>query len=335
MSEIAELLRRVALFTGLTGDEIEAIASRSELRRYGQGEIVYDQTTGHGKLYVMMEGEVLISRSLGADRDMSLATFVEGETFGEFSLFRETTGDTMARAESHVRLLVFPGGQEHAQDEIARHPAIAAKILHSLLVTVAGRIRRTNRLVAERAPWMQELRRQVQVDKLTGLYNSSYLEEEFYAPFDADPSAVGILVLKPDNFKAVNDTYGHDVGDKVLCRMAREVEAQIGATGVAVRYQGNVLVAILPGADLPSARSRAAALRESMCRLHLGDVVPGASDPADALRGVPVSIGVAVYPEGGSRAGDLVRRAYRNMFAARNRGGDRLCWAQKSTPRVR
>ncbi len=335
MSAILRQLRQVELLADLTGKEMEVIASHSELRRFEEGEIIFDQTTGNGKLYVMEEGEVLISKLLDGDRQMSLATFVEGETFGELSLFDETPGRTIARAESDVRLLVFPAGRRHAQAAIADHPVIAAKILHSLLVTVAGRIRRTNRLVAERTPWVQELRRQVLVDKLTGLYNNSYLEEEFRKQFDAAPSAVGILVLKPDNFKAINDTYGHDTGDKVLHRMARAVEAQIQGTEVAVRYQGNVLVVILPGADLPTARRRAAVLRGSMSGLDLGDVIPGASASADALRGVPVSIGVAVYPTGGSSAGDLVEKASQNMFAARNRGGNRLCCAQKSTPRVR
>jgi len=82
-------------------------------------------------------------------------------------------------------------------------PKLFAKVLHAFLTTVAQRIRATNRLITENVPWVKELRRQALTDTHTGLFTKPYLEEE-YRSFLVEPTA--LIMLKPDNFKQMNDT---------------------------------------------------------------------------------------------------------------------------------
>jgi diguanylate cyclase (GGDEF)-like protein len=333
-----QLLKTLGVFHTLEGEELEAIAAISSWRSLSKGEVVYsseeEQDSGGGRIYAVQRGEVLITKRGDEQRDITLATFVSGESFGELSLFGRDTVDTSARCEEDTKLLVFPGeiepDQAAAQAErlFSAHPRIKAKILRALLAIVARRIRSTNRLIAEKSPWVQELRRQVMMDKLTGLYNAGYLEEEFPRLLEEKPKGTCFLMIKPDNLKNLNDSYGHQAGDRTLQLMAAELRRQLQDRGIPIRYKGDVFSVILAEVGLEAARELAERIRAGMSKVDVSEVSLGSPEPRTDLR-ITVSIGVAGYPNGGSSAERLVERAYENLFTARNRGGNRICSQQR------
>ncbi|GAB3291491.1 GGDEF domain-containing protein [Pseudidiomarina andamanensis] len=89
-------------------------------------------------------------------------------------------------------------------------------------------------------------------DALTGLYNRRYFEQQIgrelklvkRAIEENNPYKLAIFVLDIDHFKSLNDTYGHDVGDKVLCEFSRRVESAIRETDVLVRWGGEEFVVV-------------------------------------------------------------------------------------------
>ena len=133
-----------------------------------------------------------------------------------------------------------------------------AKVLHAFLTTVAQRIRATNRLITENAPWVKELRRQLHTDAHTGLFTRPYLEQEA-ASFLGETTA--LIMLKPDNFKQLNDCYGHKAGDGAMTLLASCLKPFLGARGFGVRYRGNEVAVVLPDAGEASAREVADGLR--------------------------------------------------------------------------
>ncbi len=339
------LLDALEVFRSLDPRELAIIASSSGRERYGRGDVIFgqgaDREGGAGRIYVIESGEVLITKSGNEQRDIILATFVQGESFGELSLFDREPAGTVAHCEQDTTLLVFP--VSGAADALcAEHPRIAAKVLRNLLAMVARRIRSTNRLIAEKSPWVQELRRQVMLDKLTGLHNAMYLEEELIRLIKAKPARLCLLMIKPDNLKALNDRYGHKAGDRTIQLMAGELRSRAAERGTAVRYKGDVLALILPAIGLKGARKIAEEVRCGMQRISLSElagwrVLAGGSggreqtppscdgeSPEGEGLGITVSVGVASCPSGGDAALALVERAYQNLFTARNRGGNRI-----------
>jgi diguanylate cyclase (GGDEF)-like protein len=333
-----DLLATLSVFRTFEEEELEAIAASSAWRSFGTGEVVYSSEeggdTGSGRIYAVQRGEVLITKRGDEQRDITLATFVSGESFGELSLFEQDAEDTSARCEEDTKLLVFPGESEpqraaaQAEKFFSAHPRIKAKILRALLAIVARRIRSTNRLIAEKSPWVQELRRQVMLDKLTGLYNAGYLEEEFPRLLEEKPIGTSFLMIKPDNLKNLNDCYGHQAGDRTLQLMAAELRSQLRDAGIPIRYKGDVFSVIFSEAGLERARELAEKIREGMGVIDVSEVSFGSPEPRSDLR-ITVSIGIAGYPNGGSSAERLVERAYENLFTARNRGGNRICSRQR------
>ena len=166
----------------------------------------------------------------------------------------------------------------------------------------------------------QEAQRLSLTDPLTGLWNYRYLtialsHEIERATRFGRPLAV--LMLDLDRFKQINDHYGHQVGDAVLIELARRMRTEVREVDTLARYGGEEFVVVLPETDTTGAGHTAQ---------RVGTVLRGSLFCADTDHALPVtaSIGVAVFPEHGSTASQLLRHADHALYAAKGAGRD--CW---------
>jgi diguanylate cyclase (GGDEF)-like protein len=221
-----------------------------------------------------------------------------------------------AIAEKDTTLLIFPIEGVYFKDILEKHPEISARILHKFLSIVAGRIRNTNRLISEKTPWIRDLRRQLFSDKLTGLYNRTFIEEDFASLLPQYGETTSLIMIKPDNFKEINDNYGHDVGDKVLRLLAIFVQSILREEDIGVRYRGDEFAAILPNTDIEEALKIAEDLRSTVMEMDISHATSG------ELHKITVSIGASNYPEHATNNIMLADRAHEKMFEAREKGGN-------------
>lgn len=111
---------------------------------------------------------------------------------------------------------------------------------------------------------LNELERLAMVDQLTGLGNRRYLEARLTSQCEKRTRyglPCGILFIDIDHFKNVNDTYGHEVGDKALALVARTLSHALAGSSIATRYGGEEFVVLEPEADLVSLTATAERLR--------------------------------------------------------------------------
>ncbi|MEU8665171.1 diguanylate cyclase, partial [Actinoplanes philippinensis] len=158
-----------------------------------------------------------------------------------------------------------------------------------------------------------ELTDQAVRDGLTGVYNRRHLTTTLREQAGQGPLAV--VMLDVDHFKSINDTYGHAVGDQVLIRLAQELGTAVGDTGTVARYGGEEFAIILPGVGARTA----ADLAEQWRHRNAGATVATARGP---LR-VTFSAGVAELAAGAD-VEDLLRRADRALYAAKEQGRNRV-----------
>lgn len=251
----------------------------------------------------------------GVEQD--IARFLAGEVFGEMDLLDAAPRSTSAFAESPATLLVFPSQGVPFRDILEQHPAAFARILQHLLGVISGRIRAANRLVSEKTPWVQELKRQLLRDKLTGLYNRAFLDEELAALLRGVPES-SVLALKPDAFKTINDSYGHEAGDRTLFAIADVVKRLLGEGDVGVRLRGDEFCIVLPGRGAAATRASAEAAREAVRATDLRPII------GDRQLAFTASVGVAAHPADAADARALVTLAQKRMMDARAAGGDRV-----------
>ncbi len=161
--------------------------------------------------------------------------------------------------------------------------------------------------------------KEVLFDPLTGLPNRTLFRDRLDAAVrlaDRQKKKVGVLYLDVDNFKSINDTMGHDVGDEVLKELARRFSANLRASDTMARMSGDEFAAILQYVDGP-ADAQAVVHRLQNC-LGTPVVVAGFKHY------IGVSIGISLHPENGADAENLLKNADAAMFTAKREGKSRF-----------
>ncbi|MEA2373518.1 MAG: two-component system, cell cycle response regulator [Solirubrobacteraceae bacterium] len=163
----------------------------------------------------------------------------------------------------------------------------------------------------------EQVQRQAVTDELTGLFNHRRFvealesEAERARRFD---QPVGLVMLDLDDFKAVNDTYGHQQGDEVLRQVAELMRSYSREIDAPARYGGEELAIVLPQTDLTGATRLAERLRAGIEQLAI-PLLSGAG----TMR-VTASIGVAALPESAGDVERLIAVADAALYEAK-RGG--------------
>ncbi|MBI3600804.1 MAG: diguanylate cyclase, partial [Nitrospinae bacterium] len=157
-------------------------------------------------------------------------------------------------------------------------------------------------------------------DGLTGLYNHRYFQKKIKEEFlraKRYNSPLSCVMMDLDDFKNLNDTYGHQAGDIVLIEFSRILNNSVRNIDFAARYGGEEFVAILPQVDIGGAANVAERFRKNIESHNF----PGSAKP---LR-VTASIGVASYPAGDiQNEMELLKASDTALYRAKNTGKNRV-----------
>jgi diguanylate cyclase (GGDEF)-like protein len=203
-----------------------------------------------------------------------------------------------------------------------QHLRVAVRLLHGLQPSdELDRLRREN----------AEAREQSTRDSLTASYNRRYLDERLAALLD-DPASRGaegiaIAFVDADHFKQVNDSYGHQFGDRVLQRIVAELDRGLPEAAFCARYGGEEFALVLPGRDLAAALRVCEAARQRVERYPWTELASGLC--------VTVSIGVAHSHGPVTEVDRLVGAADTLLYAAKHSGRNAVAFRDEKTGLVR
>ncbi len=167
-------------------------------------------------------------------------------------------------------------------------------------------------------------------DHLTGLFNRRYMEETLEREIRRSARArhsVGVLLLDIDQFKDVNDQWGHAAGDVLLQALGQVLSTHIRGGDIACRWGGDEFVIVLPEASRPATRQRAERLREAVGELEIP--YHGLS-----LGALTISVGLAMYPQHGSSGEALLKSADQALYRAKAEGKNRVVVAELYHPPI-
>ena len=164
-------------------------------------------------------------------------------------------------------------------------------------------------------------------DSLTGLFVRRYflvkLQEELHRA-ERYNNIVSIVMADLDGFKHINDTYGHDAGDRVLKAVGKFLQQNIRDVDMVSRYGGEEFVIMIPEAAKDAAHNLSERLRKQMSELKI-----------DGLPSITISLGIATFPHDGSDLEDLIKKADAAMYAAKRAGRNRVVKYAPDIPSVR
>jgi diguanylate cyclase (GGDEF)-like protein/PAS domain S-box-containing protein len=169
--------------------------------------------------------------------------------------------------------------------------------------------------ITERKLAEDKLKRIAHFDLLTDLPNRVLLADRLsQAMLQCQPRkrSVAVAYLDLDGFKTVNDSYGHDMGDKLLVALSQRIKEALGQGDTLARVGGDEFIAVM--VDLENIKDN---------NLVLEKLLKAAADPVtvgDTVLHVTASIGVTLYPQDGADTDQLIRHADQAMYIAKQAG---------------
>ena len=219
--------------------------------------------------------------------------------------------DATARLPVEMRQRCKDGSQRNVEANCYRLTLGDQQVFGVAVNDVAAR-READTQLLERH---QQLDHLAHHDQLTGLPNRLYLAA--HLPGDLEEakkasSMLAVLFLDLDRFKHINDSRGHETGDKLLKTVAQRVRSTVRTQDVVVRMGGDEFVVILKGVQ------QTGQVSETAERINQALSAPMVVDGRTLV--TTVSIGVALYPHDGLDMGELLRHSDTAMYQAKDRG---------------
>ncbi len=257
----ARQLSQLPLFREMTPEELAPLAAACEVVSFRAGEAIVRQGEPGDSVYVILDGRVEVlarTERNGVLAESVVSWLVAGDALGELSLLDGQPRSATCVALTDTTCLRLE--RDEFLGAVRRHWSLT----HALLGVVADRLRHADSRLAEHA-----------TDPLTGVNNRRALldlyerETSRAARVTRQAGAatmptmqpLGLLFVDVNRFKSINDTYGHQVGDEVLCAVAQALVTCSRGTDFVARYGGDEFVVLLPdagqgGVDVVAGRVR-------------------------------------------------------------------------------
>ena len=142
MPGVTDLLRNVAIFKDLDEDELAEVAEKCKDEKFKPGEYIFREGEAGNRLYLIVEGEVRISRDVPGSGEEALAVLTPGALFGEMSVFDRSERSTHAISHGGCTLLTITRPDFEMLLDFNRE--IAYKVLWACVRLLSGRLRQTN-----------------------------------------------------------------------------------------------------------------------------------------------------------------------------------------------
>jgi diguanylate cyclase (GGDEF)-like protein len=211
------------------------------------------------------------------------------------------------------------------QDEIGNLEVAFNRMADQHQQTHKGIVRLNAELEQRVAERTQQLRELAARDPLTGLYNRRHFNEVLDRSFSEAvryENELSCIMLDLDDFKGVNDAFGHQVGDQLLKLVVTTISSQLRSADLAARYGGDEFIVLLPQTDAVRARVLAGRITEKL-----------AKDLAVKMPQVRITMSLGVASLQGHRTPDaesLVRTSDRAMYEAKAEGKNRIVTAESA-----
>jgi len=314
------------LFSDLLPGEAKTIVKRTEIILIRKGGLLFSPAEKAEHFYLLLSGNIRVYKqndggaagppAASLPREDEIARFNPGDIIGDFDFARAADYDAYAVALEDSTLIMFPEFGLTMDDFALEEPHITSRILLNSAVMVTGRIKAARKLLFQSVYWVRELHRKIHEDPGTGLWKQTLLTEEINRILERP---MALILLKPDRFKTLVDSLGHEAGDEAMIKIAAILK---GITrkldkGWAMRFKSNETGLVVNKCDVAEAKS----------------VVHALADAIAALPHVPLgkedfhftgSIAWAVWPVDGRTWDSLFEGTYKLLMDTWKDGGNKI-----------
>jgi diguanylate cyclase (GGDEF)-like protein len=308
-------IKKAELFNSLLDKECNYVIERSCIINLRKKAKLFSMGQKAEHFYMLLEGAIRIYKPRDDGDNDELAQYAPGDTIGDFDFARKAEYDAIAEAVEDSMLVMFPAMGLTMNDFITEEPHIVSRILLNSIVMMTSRIKSTQKILLENLSWVNELQRRAYEDPGTGLWKQTYLVDEINHILET-PTA--LIMLKPDRFKILVDSRGHEAGDEAMIRLAmilKTLTRRVGR-GWAMRFKSNETGLLINKCPRPLAEKVIKELARSIQAL----------EPAPAQGDIPAfpftgTIVYSIWPEDGRSWDNLFKETYALLLDTWKNGG--------------
>jgi len=323
--EILQLFK-CDLFSNLLSDERKYISDRTGKVNIKKGGVLFSSGKKAEHIFLLLDGLVRVFKPREEGGEDEIARFAPGDIIGDFDFARDAEYDAYAEAAEDSVLLEFPE-PGLSMDRIAMEaPDVNSKLLLNSAAMVTARIKSTRKLIIESSPWVRELHRKIYEDSGTGLWKQSFITDEINGILE-DPMA--LIMLKPDRFKILVDTLGHDAGDKAMVKIASILKAIANEQGRGwpMRFKSNETGILMNKCDAALAMHMASTIHKAVAILS---PVPLNDKEVFSFTG---SISWGIWPADDRSWDSLFNNTYKLLMDTWKGGGNKIAhYRQEKRP---
>lgn len=333
--QAAERLSKLELFDGLSQAQLDDLVSLGEISTCQPDVVLFKEGDVGEKLYLIIEGSLEVTNK----SDSQVYLLNAGEVLGEIGLLDGLP--RTATVTTATSCLLFGLTRDQFESFLALDPKLALSVMRVTNRKVRAALSREKELNASLQDANEELERLnnslehmveqktqqlrlanqnlkglLERDPLTGAYNrrkfDSLLEE-----LVARGEPFSLVMVDLDHFKSINDTHGHQTGDRVLIDLAEVAGTRLTGPQYLARYGGEEFGMILAGSELEQAGQLAESVRFAIECHHfpIRGCAPGY---------VTASMGVSQYPIHGRSVTEVVECADKALYRAKKEGRNRV-----------
>jgi diguanylate cyclase (GGDEF)-like protein len=287
----ANELMTMKLFAEVPRETVERIVESFVIRRLKKGEVLLVSDQANHYLYLVLTGR--FSVYLEPTLLEPVNSFGPGEPVGELSIIDRSMTSAYVVADEDCRVLVLEESQVWSLIEESH------AFTRNLLQSLTRRLRQANQLISNKTRMEDAFIHYGMLDVLTGMHSRAWFDQMIERAFKRcilQGKTFSLLIVDIDNFSVFNERYGRICGDLALNSIAHTIQEHMRATELAVRYEGDRMLIILPETDLQQTRKVAERLRLKVMYTNIR--APGGRE----LHAPTISVGIAQATDGQSVA---------------------------------
>ena len=304
-----KFIRKSQIFMGVDIEDLSHLIAECQLLDIHAGTTLIQIKTSNEYFYVVLSGALNVY--LDSDIAKHFITLQPGDCAGELSIIDGEVTSAKVIAAEDSRLLKID------QETLWRLVRASHSFARNLLHVLSKRMRHNNFAIVDGLRHEQELEHIANVDGLTGLFNRRWMNNFFKRQINRalkDNRPMALIMADLDNFKHVNDAYGHLAGDEALCTVASILTQHIRPSDLVARFGGEEFALILPDTSTEEAMQIAERVRAAIESTHI-QVDPETSQEVR----ITISLGVTSLLLG-DEIDSMLARADQALYRAKEKG---------------
>lgn len=321
--EVVDFIKSSIFFQSFENSEMLKVEKYFEVKHYRKDDIVLSENCADGNIFILLSGRVVKLLNLPGTIGRKNSEFLEGDFFGELSLFGlKTPFDTYSAAEDSSAFLI---SRDRMMDMVENDSDVAVKIISKFIGQTIFQLRRSSKFFADVVQWGENASRRVITDELTGIYNRAFLDdalESFFTISKSNNKPLSFFMIDMDNFREINKILGRDEANRIIVALVGIINSVTSKHGIVARYGGDEFSVLLPETDL----ARAVEIAAKVC----ADVESYDTSAIFKDKKFPftISIGISSFPDTATDLSEFREKADASLYKAKESGKNRYAYVE-------